>query len=102
MSALAFGTALSKASNGRHSVTVYPSQQLGNEAQIPQQFQTGAVDMAFLTVAVVSNRVPDSGAFYAPYLVRDIWGAAALLRSEEAFSPLDQLPRRIVGWSMDR
>ena len=103
-SAVAFGKALNEASNGRHSVTVYPSQQLGNEAQILQQLQTGAVDMAFLTVAEVSNRVPDFGAFYAPYLVRDISGAAALLRSEEAFSLLDQLPRRIgvfgVGYGM--
>ena len=99
-SAVAFGKALNKASNGRHSVTVYPSQQLGNEAQILQQLQTGAVDMAFLTVAEVSNRVPDFGAFYAPYLVRDISGAAALLRSEEAFSLLDQLPRRIGVFGM--
>ena len=101
---MAFGKALNEASNGRHSVTVYPSQQLGNEAQILQQLQTGAVDMAFLTVAEVSNRVPDFGAFYAPYLVPDISGAAALLRSEEAFSLLDQLPRRIgvfgVGYGM--
>ncbi len=99
-SAVAFGKALNIASNGRHSVTVYPSQQLGNEAQILQQLQTGAVDMAFLTVAEVSNRVPDFGAFYAPYLVRDISGAAALLRSEEAFSLLDQLPRRIGVFGM--
>jgi len=99
-SAAAFGTALSKASKGRHSVTVFPSQQLGNEAQILQQLQTGAVDMAFLTVAEISNRVPDFGAFYAPYLVRDISGAAALLRSEEALSLLDQLPRRIGVFGM--
>jgi TRAP-type C4-dicarboxylate transport system substrate-binding protein len=103
-SAEAFGKALSEASNGRHSVTVYPSQQLGNEAQILQQLQTGAVDMAFLTVAEVSNRVPDFGAFYAPYLVPDIEGAAQLLRSEQALSLLDQLPRRIgvfgLGYGM--
>lgn len=99
-SAEAFGKALSEASNGRHSVTVYPSQQLGNEAQILQQLQTGAVDMAFLTVAEVSNRVPDFGAFYAPYLVPDIEGAAQLLRSEQALSLLDQLPRRIGVFGM--
>ena len=67
LSAVSFGKALAEASDGRHSVTVYPSQQLGNEAQLLQQLQTGAVDMAFLTVAEVSNRVADFGAFYAPY-----------------------------------
>ena len=56
--------------------------------------------MAFLTVAEVSNRVPDFGAFYAPYLVPDIEGAAQLLRSEEALSLLDQLPRRIGVFGM--
>ncbi len=94
-SAESFGAALEQASDGRLSLTVYPAQQLGNEAQILQQLQTGAVDMAFLTAAEVSNRVPDFGAFYAPYLVDDIAGAAALLRSPEALALLDQLPRKV-------
>ncbi len=93
-SAESFGEALKDATDGRLSLTVYPAQQLGNEAQILQQLQTGAVDMAFLTVAEVSNRVPDFGAFYAPYLVDDIAGAAALLRSKEALALLEQLPRK--------
>jgi TRAP-type C4-dicarboxylate transport system substrate-binding protein len=94
-SAESFGAALHEATGGRHSLTVYPAQQLGNEAQILQQLQTGAVDMAFLTAAEVSNRVPDFGAFYAPYLVDDIAGAAQLLQSESALSLLEQLPRKI-------
>ena len=94
-SAESFGAALHEATGGRHSLTVYPAQQLGNEAQILQQLQTGAVDMAFLTAAEVSNRVPDFGAFYAPYLVDDIAGAAQLLGSDSALSLLEQLPREI-------
>lgn len=94
-SAEAFGTALAEASGGKHSVTVYPSQQLGSEAQILQQLQTGAVDMAFLTAAEVSNRVPAFGAFYAPFLVDDISGAAKLLRSDPALSLLDGMPQQI-------
>ncbi len=94
-SAEAFGDALAKASGGKHSVTVYPSQQLGSEAQILQQLQTGAVDMAFLTAAEVSNRIPAFGAFYAPFLVDDISGAANLLRSDIALSLLDGLPQQI-------
>lgn len=95
----AFGESLAKETQGRYGLTVYPSQQLGNEAQVLQQLQTGAVDMAFLTAAEISNRVPEFGAFYAPYLVRDISSAAALLQSSEAIALLELLPRRagVVG-----
>lgn len=91
----AFGEELKAETGGKHSVAVFPSRQLGNEAQMLQQLQTGALDMAFLTVAEVSNRVPDLGAFYAPYLVKDIESAAKLLRSGPARKLLDQLPRKI-------
>lgn len=91
----AFGESLSRETGGRLSVVIYPSQQLGNEAQLLQQLQTGAVDMAFLTAAEVSNRVPEFGALYAPYLVKDIADAATLLRSDEATAMLDLLPRKI-------
>ena len=57
-----------------------------------QLLQTGGLDMAFLTIAEISNRVPDFGAFYAPYLVDDIGQAGALLRSDVARSLLDVLP----------
>ncbi|MEM1006654.1 MAG: TRAP transporter substrate-binding protein DctP, partial [Pseudomonadota bacterium] len=61
----AFGTELSEASGGAHTVSVFPARQLGNEAEMLQQLQTGALDMAFMTVAEVSNRAPELGAFYA-------------------------------------
>ena len=68
----AFGAELAEASGGAHSVSVFPARQLGNEAEMLQQLQTGALDMAFMTVAEVSNRAPELGAFYAPYLADDI------------------------------
>ena len=94
-----FGAALSEATGGAHSVTVFPARQLGNEAQMLQQLQTGALDMAFMTVAEVSNRAPDFGAFYAPYLANDIAHAARILDTDVATSMLDQLPAKtgVVG-----
>ncbi|MBL4784348.1 MAG: TRAP transporter substrate-binding protein [Cohaesibacteraceae bacterium] len=93
--AAAFGAELKKESGGVHSVTIFPSRQLGNEAQMLQQLQTGALDMAFLTVAEISNRDADFGAFYAPYLVKDIASAARLLRSDAAKNMLKQLPKNV-------
>ena len=103
-SAEAFGAELSEASGGEHSVSVFPARQLGNEAEMLQQLQTGALDMAFLTVAEVSNRAPDFGAFYAPFLANDIGHAARIIQSEYARDMLDQLPGKVgvvgIGYGM--
>ena len=93
--AQAFGDELADKSGGAHSVSVFPSRQLGNEAEMLQQLQTGALDMAFMTVAEVSNRAPNLGAFYAPYLANDIGHAGRILRSDEAKAMLDPLPGQV-------
>lgn len=99
LTAQAFGKELEEKSGGKHKLAVFPAQQLGNEAQMVQQLQTGALDMAFLTLAEISNRVPEFGAFYAPFLVDDIDQAAKLLQSEEAAKLLTELPAKagVVG-----
>ena len=100
----AFGADLAEASGGAHSVSVFPARQLGNEAEMLQQLQTGALDMAFLTVAEVSNRAPDFGAFYAPFLADDIGHAARIIQSDYARDMLDQLPAKVgvvgIGYGM--
>ena len=99
-----FGADLASASGGEHSVSVFPARQLGNEAEMLQQLQTGALDMAFLTVAEVSNRAPDFGAFYAPFLAKDIAHAARIIQSDYARDMLDQLPAKVgvvgIGYGM--
>ncbi|WP_253451648.1 TRAP transporter substrate-binding protein [Halomonas sp. Y3] len=102
--AVAFAESLHERSGGEHSVSVYPAQQLGNEAQMVQQLQTGALDMAFLTIAEISNRIPDFGALYAPYLVDGVDHAAALLRSDTAAELLELMPAEVglvgLGYGM--
>ncbi|MEM8577951.1 MAG: TRAP transporter substrate-binding protein [Pseudomonadota bacterium] len=99
-----FGAELAEKSGGKHSVSVFPARQLGNEAEMLQQLQTGALDMAFMTVAEVSNRVPELGAFYAPYLANDIRHAARILRSDTAAALLEPLPQQVgvvgLGYGM--
>ncbi len=100
----AFGDELKETTGGKHSVAVFPSRQLGNEAQMIQMLQAGSLDMAFLTIAEVSNRVEDFGAFYAPYLAKDINAAAKVLRSGTAKSLLKSLPKKVgvvgLGYGM--
>ena len=51
----AFAKDLEQRSGGEHTVTVFPASQLGNDAQMLQQLQTGALDMAFLPIAEITN-----------------------------------------------
>lgn len=70
--------------DGRVEILVFPSGQLGNEGQMLQQLQTGALDFAFLTLGEFSNRKPNFGIFLAPYIVEDVAGARELLKGETA------------------
>lgn len=89
----AMNETLQELSDGRFSITAFPSGQLGNEATMLQQMQTGALDMAWLTTAEITFRVPDMAALHAPFLVDNIADAARVFRSDEAREILDALPR---------
>lgn len=89
----AMGETLGSLSDGRFSVTAFPSGQLGSENEMLQQLQTGALDMAWLTTAEVTTRVPDMSALHTPFLVDNIEDAARVLRSDEAREILELLPR---------
>ena len=74
--------AVGEMTDGKFSATVFPSGQLGNEAAMVQQIQTGALDIGVITVAELSNHVPELAALFAPYLVGDLKEAHALLTSD--------------------
>lgn len=89
ISAHAMAEQLHQDSEGRLSLTVFPSGQLGNEAQMLQQLRVGALDLAFLTVGELANRDPDFGILTAPYLVPDAETAAKLLEGPTAQALLE-------------
>jgi TRAP-type C4-dicarboxylate transport system, periplasmic component len=92
-SANALADAIAMETGGRITVEVFPAGQLGNEAQMLQQLQTGALDLAFLTVGELTNRDPNFGALTAPYLVANGEEAAKLLEGPTATGLLDRLAR---------
>lgn len=88
---------------GRIEVLLFPSGQLGNEAQMLQQMQTGALDFGFFTLGEFSNRDESYGIFTAPYLVADAAAARDLLKGEIAGRMLDGLNRfglKGLAWGM--
>ena len=102
--ALGFGEALKKATNGRLSVTVFHSGQLGNESAMMQQLQSGALDMGWIQAAELGSRVSSVAAINAPYLVRSTTNVASLVRTPAALKLLDVLPRETgtigLGWGI--
>jgi TRAP-type C4-dicarboxylate transport system substrate-binding protein len=99
-----FAADFAQRTGGEHSIAVFPAGQLGNDAQMLQQMQTGALDMAFMPIAEITNRIPEFGALYAPYLAADVAAAALLLESEPVRGLLAQLPQRLgvvgIGFSL--
>lgn len=102
--ALQFGEALSKATNGRLTVTVFHSGQLGNESVMMQQMQSGALDMGWIQAAELGTRVSSVASINAPYLVRSTPAVAKLVKTPAALKLLEVLPRETgcvgLGWGI--
>lgn len=102
-SAEAVAKQIKQETEGRVDISVFPSGQLGSEAQMLQQLQTGAIDFAFLTLGEFANRDPNYGIFLAPYLVKDVAGAQKLLKGEVAkklVDGVDKFALKGFGWGM--
>lgn len=93
ISAEALSKSLSEASDGAIELQVHPAGSLGNESQMLQQLQSGALDMAFLTIADLSARDTELGSLIAPCLVQSPSDATELLRSAPAQELLERLER---------
>ena len=102
--ALVLGEKLKAATNGRLTMTVFHSGQLGNESAMMQQLQSGALDMGFIQAAELGSRVPHLAAINAPYLVRSTPAVAKFVRHPEVLKLFDVLPATTgtigLGWGI--
>ena len=65
------GEELEKRTDGRLSVEIYPSMQLGGEKEMIEQAQVGALAMARISVGPMGPLVPELNVFNLPFLFRD-------------------------------
>src|SRR5437870_4690579 len=65
------GKKLEQATNGRLSVQMYPSMQLGGEKEMIEQAQVGAIAFARISVGPMGPIVPELNVFNLPFLFRD-------------------------------
>lgn len=90
--ALKVGEALKAETNGRLSISVFPAGQLGNEAAMLQQMQSGALDLGWIMTAELGSRIPAVAAINAPWVVDSTAKVAKLVREPVAMKLLDVLP----------
>src|SRR6267154_290288 len=65
------GKKLEKATNGRLSVQMYASMQLGGEKEAIEQAQVGAIQFARVSVGALGPVIDDLNVFNLPFLFRD-------------------------------
>ncbi len=65
------GKKLEKATNGRVTVQMYPSMQLGGEKEAVEQAQVGAIAFARVSVGALGPVVDDLNVFNLPYVFRN-------------------------------
>jgi tripartite ATP-independent transporter DctP family solute receptor len=68
---VAMGKKLEAATNGRLSIQMYPSMQLGGEKEAIEQAQVGALAFARISVGPMGPLVPELNVFNLPFMFRD-------------------------------
>lgn len=86
-----FNEELQARSNGRMSVEIFPNSQLGTEADMLQQMETGSLDFGFITNAYLSTRAEEFNAWFMPFLFEDLADASEARHSEPAKQMLKNL-----------
>ena len=65
------GKKLETATNGRISIQMFPSMQLGGEKEMIEQAQVGALHIARICLGPMGSVVPELNAFNLPFVFRD-------------------------------
>lgn len=92
--AVKFGEELETLSDGRFTVNLYPSSQLGQERDYMLLLETGALDGAMLTNAYMSTREESLNAWFLPFTFDTIEEAIAMTESEESKEMLGTLSKQ--------
>lgn len=85
------GELLSDWTNGRLTIKIFHSMQLGGEKEALEQVQIGALEMTRVSVGVVGPIVKEFDAFNLPYFFRDIGHMHRVVDGEVGTDLLNQL-----------
>ncbi len=66
------GKKLEAATNGRIKIQMFPGAVLGQEKEVVEQTQLGAIQIARISLGVIGPVVPEVNVFNMPFVFRDI------------------------------
>jgi len=97
------GDKLSKASNGRITLKMFPGSVLGGEKEMIEQTQVGAIDILRTSLGPVGPVVPEVNVFNMPFIFRDEAHMRAVIDGPIGQEMLDKItasPAKLValGW----
>src|SRR5438552_2890410 len=94
------GAKLEKATNGRYSIQMYPSMQLGGEKEMTEQAQVGALQIARISVGPIGTIVDELNVFNMPFVFKDEAQMRKVIDGpigEELLTKLSNSSARLVG-----
>ena len=98
------GKKLEKATNGRISIQMFPSMQLGGEKEMIEQAQVGALQIARISVGAMGPVVDDLNVFNLPFVFRDEMHMRAVIDGPIGKDMLDRITASpqsrlvVLGW----
>lgn len=99
----AFAAYVKEKTNGKIDIATFPAGQLGGELSMAEQVQSGTLQMAALTTAVLQNFVPQAGILDMPFIFPDRKTAYAVLDDPEVQDKIfSYFPKKgfvAIGWS---
>jgi tripartite ATP-independent transporter DctP family solute receptor len=87
------GKKLEAATNGRLSIQMFPSMQLGGEKEMIEQAQLGALQIARISVGPMGPLVPEFNVFNLPFVFRDVAHMEKVIDGEIGTELLDRLSK---------
>lgn len=77
--------------DGRVKIDIFPGGQLGSDADMVQQIESGALDFAFITNAYLTSKSDAFSAWFAPFLFDSYEEALEASRSDESLAILETI-----------
>lgn len=100
---VAFADYVREKTKGKIDIATFPAGQLGGERSMAEQIQTGTLQLATLTTAVLQNFVPQIGVLDMPFIFPDRKTAYAVLDDSEVQDKLfSYFPKKgfvAIGWA---
>ena len=94
------GKKLEAATNGRIKMQMFPGAVLGQEKEVVEQTQLGAIQIARISLGVIGPVVPDVDVFNMPFVFRDVAHMRKVIDGpigDELLQKVSDSPAKLIG-----